>query len=674
MVKSKSKSVAKSTRREGENSMSRAEKGVTNRGTRSTIEETGPSSKDHSELEREMFEAVSAERECNRQTGGDNNLTMDGKMGSEHETVKFEGRKSTRAGGETELEEGRAMLVPENAAHVTPSGTFHSVMQAEFQPSEAAMDRDARLAYSKDTARYSQSSTSTTDRDGFNLFPNEETKFWRGAYQPKTDDNPPWRRDRHVREPAEEMREMMKRLMETMEHGFNSIRDCVVRGRLLEEIDRYEADHPPRVMATGAVQTVPSASKPVSSRVVEKSRRVAKGSVASQVSRSDPGDDPDSSSTNSSDESESCDSGARRQKDSGSESDNAKKTKRSKKKKKKKRHQRLVEESSSSSSENSSDETGSERIRRSRDSATQKGIKIPPFTGKESWKVYFNRFEDIARRQEWTDEEKLDVLLPRLQGEAGEFVYGQLSKKVRKDFKALAKELRHRFRKVETSKSYAAQFSRRDQKPSETVEEYAAELKRLYDKAHSGRDRKTRREDLMRRFLDGLLDEKARFHVEYIKEPKNIDGAVFEVVNYQTHKDGRQKKSARAVKATHHSDGETESHSSSDNEAERAARAPMQNYKNGFNKRPRSKPQDVLAVEEVTNFKKEIIDRISKLEDAGKRGVVFGENGNTSGTSTNNATANGACFKCGISGHYARECMATTGTEVDDKNTQKSSN
>ena len=50
--------------------------------------------------------------------------------------------------------------------------------------------------------------------------------------------------------------------------------------------------------------------------------------------------------------------------------------------------------------------------------------------------------------------------------------------------------------------------SSRSQKASQTVEVYAAELKRLYDKAHANRDEGTSREDLLRKFLDSLFDEK----------------------------------------------------------------------------------------------------------------------------------------------------------------------
>ena len=158
--------------------------------------------------------------------------------------------------------------------------------------------------------------------------------------------------------------------------------------------------------------------------------------------------------------------------------------------------------------------------------------KIPPFTGKESWEVWYNRFSEVADRRRWTDEDKLDELLPRLQGGAGEFVFSQLPKRTRTNYRKLVKELSSRYRVVETKKTFAAQFSRRNQKPGETAEEYAAELKRLYDKVHPDRRSRTRDEDLLRRFLDGIQDSKASFQVEFVKEPEDIDEAVFDVVSF----------------------------------------------------------------------------------------------------------------------------------------------
>ena len=43
-------------------------------------------------------------------------------------------------------------------------------------------------------------------------------------------------------------------------------------------------------------------------------------------------------------------------------------------------------------------------------------------------------FEVIAEDQNWSDKQKLRVLLPKLQGSAGEFVFETLEKKTRSSF------------------------------------------------------------------------------------------------------------------------------------------------------------------------------------------------------------------------------------------------
>ena len=99
-------------------------------------------------------------------------------------------------------------------------------------------------------------------------------------------------------------------------------------------------------------------------------------------------------------------------------------------------------------------------------------------------------------------------------------------------YRELIQELNSRFRVVETEKSFAAKFNQRAQRTDETVEEFAADLKRLYAKAYKNRDNKTKREDLVRRFLDGMQDNEAFFEIYYHKEPDDIDEAVYHAVNF----------------------------------------------------------------------------------------------------------------------------------------------
>ena len=127
-------------------------------------------------------------------------------------------------------------------------------------------------------------------------------------------------------------------------------------------------------------------------------------------------------------------------------------------------------------------------------------LKLPPFNGKEDWKVWINRFEAIAEKRNCSEETRLDNLLPKLQGSAGDFVFTQLSRSTLMCYADLIKELNSRFRVVEAQKTFAAKLSQRAQRADETVEEFAADLKRSNAKACKYRDSTTRQEDLVRRF------------------------------------------------------------------------------------------------------------------------------------------------------------------------------
>ena len=211
------------------------------------------------------------------------------------------------------------------------------------------------------------------------------------------------------------------------------------------------------------------------------------------------------------------------------------------------------------------------------------GLKVPPFNGKEDWKVWINRFEAIAERRNWSEDVKLDNLLPKLQGRAGVFVFTQLSRETLGCYRQLIKELNSRFRLVETEKTFAAKFSKRVQREDETIEEFAADLKRLYAKAYKNRDSRTKQEDLVRRFLDGMRDSDASFEIEFHKEPDNIDEAVYHVVNfiqtrrrnsYVNHGEKRFKKYARRASFEYDCPSGDEETSEVDEEESQVLRVP----------------------------------------------------------------------------------------------------
>lgn len=300
--------------------------------------------------------------------------------------------------------------------------------------------------------------------------------------------------------------------------------------------------------------------------------------------------------------------------------------------------------------------------------ASRKGgnVKLPAFLGKESWKVWRNRFEEIAERRGWSDEDKLDELLPKLQGQAGDFVFSQLPKIVRSNYGKLVAELNNRYRVIENSKAFSLKFSRRDQKPGESVEEYAAALKELYDKAYEHRDPQTRQEDLLRRFLDGLIDEKARFQVEYTKQPGTIDDAVYEVVNFHetmTRVSGdRSKKQTRMVREDS-SDTDAEENDADDADFYNTARAARVQPKFKQPEQTRSQnvghgasqpndPKTTAASPQLLQHIELLEKRIKELEGAKNPESSNSTQGQTRYSDTR------VCYNCGKPGHIRRYCRA----------------
>jgi len=202
----------------------------------------------------------------------------------------------------------------------------------------------------------------------------------------------------------------------------------------------------------------------------------------------------------------------------------------------------------------------------------------------------------------------------------------------------LVKELDTRFRSIENPKTYGVKFTRRDQKIGETVEEYAAVLKELYDKAHPGRDEKTRQEDLLRRFLDGLTDEKAKFQVEFVKAPISIDEAVDEVVNY-TETQNKVYLSKKLTRMVRPIDSDDESDTDEDEKAKPVNRVHLKPGKE-------NKPEVSELQAQVEELRKQMSEVVQKVD---KR-PAYNNNGRK------NREFTGNCYNCGMKGHIKRNC------------------
>ena len=88
--------------------------------------------------------------------------------------------------------------------------------------------------------------------------------------------------------------------------------------------------------------------------------------------------------------------------------------------------------------------------------------------------------------------------------------------------------------KVERTKTFATIFWKHDQKASESEETYVTELKIVcMARPITSMIPPHEMSDLICRFLNGLMDQKACQQVEFVKDPANIDEALDENVRYQ---------------------------------------------------------------------------------------------------------------------------------------------
>ena len=88
-------------------------------------------------------------------------------------------------------------------------------------------------------------------------------------------------------------------------------------------------------------------------------------------------------------------------------------------------------------------------------------------------------------------------MMPRVQGNTADFVFGQLKEETMSSNEKLTAEIESRYGILENKRVYKTQFNNKRQGRGESLVEYSADIKRLFDWAHLSRDALTRQEDLL---------------------------------------------------------------------------------------------------------------------------------------------------------------------------------
>ena len=149
---------------------------------------------------------------------------------------------------------------------------------------------------------------------------------------------------------------------------------------------------------------------------------------------------------------------------------------------------------------------------------------------------------------------------------------------------------------------------------------------------------------MVRRLLDGLLDDEMRFKLEFNKDPRAIDEAVYYAVTSVQLKGRNRHKRSEARGIYEDSDEEPDC-----DEQKTLRRISSQ--------RDPDTKTELKSEESVTDMLKEVLARLDKLEERKNRAVERAERKKTI-----------ECFNCHKQGHYARECIDRPHTNQRDNN------
>ena len=122
--------------------------------------------------------------------------------------------------------------------------------------------------------------------------------------------------------------------------------------------------------------------------------------------------------------------------------------------------------------------------------ATQQLPPISKFSGDEklddntTFPEWLEQFEMVANLAGWGDQAKLVNLTTRLKGSAYAFLRS-CTPQQRGNYSAIVQDLKKRFVPVQIEAIQSGLFHERRQKQGESVDEYAQDLRRLYQKAYS---------------------------------------------------------------------------------------------------------------------------------------------------------------------------------------------
>ena len=255
-----------------------------------------------------------------------------------------------------------------------------------------------------------------------------------------------------------------------------------------------------------------------------------------------------------------------------------------------------------------------------------KPIVLPdPFNGEGSWTEWKYHFGNVAQVNGWNDAQKLQWLRVRLTGRAQRAVQRV---DTGASFSDTVKALDERFEPQSRQTRYQAEFQTRRKKRAEGWAEFADDLKMLADKGFPDLSEEAKEQLALQTYLQQLEQPQITFGVKQ-RRPKTLDEAVTATIEMETYLPA----SSRVPVAMCEPEDES---------TELATIAPV---------------SDTTA--KLASLIERLVERVEKLEQqAGPRMQQLGASYSARRVSraSRSRAASGACWNCGVPGHFARDC------------------
>lgn len=253
--------------------------------------------------------------------------------------------------------------------------------------------------------------------------------------------------------------------------------------------------------------------------------------------------------------------------------------------------------------------------------------KMATYDSKRDWRPFELQFERTASRYGWSDEDKLDKLVESLREKALKF-YSDQPRVIQEDYIATRNKLRRRYGRTEEPITVRRQLQELKQKEDEPLEEFADRAHELAADGYPGTTEEMVETLATDAFLKGCHEKRMD------KQPASLDRALQIVKNAVSNQRVLLGETKPTVRQVHFLEGEL--YVNSVRELRAVQVAPDQTKQSS-------------ELKELSSMLKQLILQLS--ERPGFRG---GQR-SPSGSPTTQRRSN-ACFSCGGTGHFAREC------------------